>query len=150
LRRSLGDKTSIGNDPTRGNTSTNPSGGVGDQLVRDLAGDWVSGLLGNSLTRIIPLDVLRFEIGFGSVGISAKKKVVENIELLGDGEQTVRGYTLNARGVLQIPYHLRLIKVITDDRLTLQGGYLNKNFNDPAEPDVEDYQAKLVYRLFIP
>lgn len=151
LRRSLGDQTTIGNDPTRGNTSTNPSGGVGDQLVRDLAGDWVSDLLGNSLTRIIPFDVLRFEIGFGSVGISAKKKVFENIELLGDGEQTVRGYTLNARGVLQSPYHpVRFFKVITEDRLTLQGGYLNKNFNDPAEPDVEDYQAKLVYRLFIP
>lgn len=150
LRRSLGDQTSIGNDPTRGNTSTNPSGGVGDQLVRDLAGDWVSSLLGNSLTRIIPVDVLRFEIGFGSVGISAKKKVLENIEILGDGEQTVRGYTLNARAVLQIPKHLRALKVITDDRFTLQGGYLNKNFNDPAEPDVEDYQAKLVYRLFIP
>jgi len=34
--------------------------------------------------------------------------------------------------------------------LSLQGGYLNKNFNDPAEIDVEDYQGKLVYRLFIP
>ncbi|HTL39125.1 MAG TPA: translocation/assembly module TamB domain-containing protein [Kofleriaceae bacterium] len=148
LRRSLGD-TSLGNDPTRGNTSTNPSGGVGDQLVRDLAGDWVSGLLGNSLTRITRLDVLRFEIGFGSVGISAKKKLLENLNILADAEQTVRGNTLNLRGDLFIPRHLPW-KVITNDRLSLQGGYLNKNFNDPAEIDVEDYQGKLVYRLFIP
>jgi len=157
LRRSLGD-TSLGNDPTRGNTSTNPSGGVGDQLVRDLAGDWVSDLLGGSLTRFTRLDQLRFEIGFGTVGVTARKKLLENVQVLGDLEQTVRGNTVNVRGEVKIPKHL--LKVVTDrvapnapffdDNLSLQGGYLQKNFNDPAEIDVQDGQVKLVYRLFIP
>jgi hypothetical protein len=151
LRRSLGDQTFGTNDPTRGNTSTNPSGGVGDQLVRDLAGDWVSSLLGNSLTKFTRLDVLRFEIGFGSVGISAKKKALDNLDLLGDAEQTIRGYTLNVRGDLRTPWHpSHRLKVISDDRFSAQGGYLRKNFNDPAELDIDDWQAKLVYRLFIP
>ncbi|HSD90029.1 MAG TPA: translocation/assembly module TamB domain-containing protein, partial [Kofleriaceae bacterium] len=157
LRRSLGD-TSLGNDPTRGNTSTNPSGGVGDQLVRDLAGDWVSDLLRGSLTRFTRLDQLRFEIGFGTVGVTARKKLLENLQLLVDFEQTVRGNTVNARGELRIPKHP--LKILTDriaptapffnDSLSFQGGYLQKNFNDPAEIDVHDLQGKLVYRLFIP
>jgi len=32
----------------------------------------------------------------------------------------------------------------------LQGGYLNQNYYDPAEQDVEDFDIKLVYRVFIP
>ena len=59
--------------------------------MKDLAGDWVSSLFGDSLTHLTGLDVLRFEIGFGSVGLHAEKKATENIRLLGDAEQTIRG-----------------------------------------------------------
>ena len=149
LRRSLGDETTLGNDPTRGDISTNPSGGVGDQLVKDLAGDWVSQQLGNTLLGLTGLDVLRFEIGFGSVGVKAEKKAFENVKLLGDAEQTVRGSTINIRAEVKTPIHLPW-KVITDDQLTIQGGYLDKNYYDPAEPDIQDLQGKLVYRLVIP
>jgi hypothetical protein len=34
--------------------------------------------------------------------------------------------------------------------VTLQGIFLNKNFYDPAELDVEDIKGQLVYHLIIP
>ncbi|HEX5059735.1 MAG TPA: translocation/assembly module TamB domain-containing protein, partial [Kofleriaceae bacterium] len=139
LRRSLGDQA-IGTDPTHTETSTNPTGGVGDQLVKDLAGDWVSGLFGSSLTKFTGLDVLRFEVGFGSVGIRAEKKMLENLRAIFEYEQTVRGSTVNLHGEARTP--------LPD--LTLQGGYLNKNYDDPSDVDISDGNLKLVYRLFIP
>ncbi|NVB78252.1 MAG: hypothetical protein HOV81_07655 [Kofleriaceae bacterium] len=149
LRRSLGDETTLGTDPTRGDISTNPSGGIGDQLLKDLAGDFLSQQFGATLTRLSGLDVLRFEIGFGSVGLKAEKKAFENVKVLGDLEQTVRGNTLNIRAEVKTPIHVPW-KIISDDRLSLEGGYLDKNYYDPAEPDIQDVQGKLVYRLVIP
>jgi hypothetical protein len=149
LRRSLGDNT-LGSDPTRIDPSTNPTGGVGDQLVKDLAGDWVSSLLGSSLTRITGLDVLRFEVGFGSIGIYGEKNAFENMTLIGGYEQTVRGSTFRATAELKTPWHLPGWRIITNDRFSAQAGYLSKDFNDPAELDIKDAHVKLVYRLFIP
>jgi hypothetical protein len=140
LRRSLGDQN-LGGDPTRVDPTTNPSQGFVDQIVKDLAGDWVSGLLGSSLTKLTGLDVLRIEIGFGSIGFHVEKKILENAKLLGDAEQTIRGTTLKALAELKTPFEVRL-----------QGSYLNQNYNDPAEQDIRDYSVKLVYRyrVFIP
>jgi hypothetical protein len=138
LRRSLGDQQ-LGGDPTRADPTTNPSQGFADQIVKDLAGDWVSGLLGSSLTRLTGVDVLRIEIGFGSIRLHLEKKMLENARILGDAEQTIRGSTINARAELKTPFVV-----------SLQGGYLNKNYYDPAEQDIEDINLKLVYRLFIP
>jgi hypothetical protein len=157
LSRTLGDQ-SLGSNPTNVDPSTNPTTGFADQIVKDLAGDWVSGLIGSSLSRITGLDVLRFEIGFGTVGIHAEKKVIENIRLIGDAEQTTRGYTLNARAEVKtppvtpwvLPLWLNPWRSYTRDRTTLQGAVLKKEFNDPAEIDITDGQVKAVYRLFIP
>ena len=146
LRRSLGD-SSLGADPTRVDPTTNPSTGFADQIVKDLAGDWVAGLLGGSLTRLTSLDVLRFEIGFGSVGIYAEKKFLENIKLVGDVEQTVRGNTVNVKMIVRLPYHPL---AGSNDQLSLQGVFLDKNYSDPADQvlNIQDLQGKLVYRLF--
>jgi hypothetical protein len=143
LRRSLGDQ-SLGADPTRQDPSTNPTAGPADQIVKDVAGQWVSLLLGDSLKEISGLDVLRFEIGFGSVGVHGEKKLLENLKFLGDYETTLRGSTINVRGEFRSPVKLG------GSPITVQGGYLNKTFNSEAEQDVQDWQAKLVYRLFIP
>ena len=146
LRRSLGDQA-LGADPTRVDPTTNPSTGFADQIVRDLAGDWVSGLLGDSLGQIIGLDVLRIEIGFGSIGLRAEKKVLENVKLIGDTEQTIRGNTLSIRGELKTPW-----KVTSGSSgITLQGGRLVKNFIDPAEQDIVDTSGSLRFVwLFVP
>ncbi|HET7506692.1 MAG TPA: translocation/assembly module TamB domain-containing protein [Kofleriaceae bacterium] len=138
LRRSLGDQN-LGGDPTRADPTTNPSQGFADQIVKDLAGDWVSDLLGSSLTKLTGLDVLRIEIGFGSIGFHVEKKMLENARLLGDAEQTIRGTTIKAQAELKTPF-----------LISLQGGYLNQNYYDPAEQDIEDFNVKLVYRVFIP
>jgi hypothetical protein len=152
LSRTLGDQ-SLGANPTNIDPSTNPTTGFADQIVKDLAGDWVSGLIGSSLSRITGLDVLRFEIGFGTVGIHAEKKAIENIRLIGDAEQTTRGYTLNARAEVKMPPTWTIPhpwRLFTRDRTTVQGAVLKKEFNDPAEIDITDGQVKAVYRLFIP
>ena len=138
LRRSLGDQ-SLGGDPTRADPTTNPSQGFADQIVKDLAGDWVSDLLGSSLTKLRWLDVLRIEIGFGSIGFHVEKKMLENARVLGDAEQTIRGTIIKLRGELKTPFVI-----------SLQGGYLNQNYYDPAEQDIKDIDVKLVYRVFIP
>jgi TamB, inner membrane protein subunit of TAM complex len=138
LRRSLGDQN-VGGDPTRVDPTTNPSTGFADQIVKDLAGDWVSTLLGSSLTKLTGIDVLRIEIGFGSIGIHLEKKVVENAKVYGDAEQTIRGTTTKIRAQLNTPF-----------KVSLQGGYLNQNYYDPAEQDIVDINVKLVYRVFIP
>jgi hypothetical protein len=148
VRRSLGDQ-SLGADPTRVDPTTNPSTGFADQIVKDIAGDWVSGLIGDKLTKITRLDVLRFEIGFGDVGIYAVKNVAENIKVIGDFEQTIRGQTINVTGEFKTPWHLPW-HLLTNDQLTVQGVYLYKNYYDPAEEDIKDYRGQLVYRLFIP
>jgi hypothetical protein len=140
LRRSLGDQT-LGGDPTRADPTTNPSQGFADQIVKDLAGDWVSDLLGSSLTKLTGLDVLRIEIGFGSIGLHIEKKMLENARVLADGEQTIRGTTIKVAAELKTPF-----------QISLQGGYLNQDYYDPAEQDIKDYNVKLVYRyrVFIP
>ncbi|MGE5182584.1 MAG: translocation/assembly module TamB domain-containing protein, partial [Acidobacteriota bacterium] len=157
LRRSLGDQSIGVVNPTAGEVSTNPSGTFGDQLVKDLAGDWVSQLLGNSLLKIAPVDILRFELGFGSVGVHAEKKLLENIRLLGDAESTVRGYSLNVRGEIRTPYNSPIwfchrCRITPRDRLSVQGGFLDKIYSDPADQalNITDLQGKFVYRLFIP
>jgi hypothetical protein len=138
LRRSLGDQN-LGGDPTHADPTTNPSQGFADQIVKDLAGDWVSDLLGSSLTKLTGLDVLRIEIGFGSIGFHVEKKMLENAKLLGDAEQTIRGTTIKGQAELKTPFVI-----------SLQAGYLNQNYYDPAEQDIIDYNVKLVYRVFIP
>jgi hypothetical protein len=147
LRRSLGDQ-SLGSAPTIQQTSTNPSTGFADQIVKDVAGDWVSSLIGNKLTDITGIDVLRFELGFGSVLVHAEWKATENVRAIGEEELTIRGNTLNAR--VEVKTNLHFNRIVTDDRFSLQGGYLNKNYYDPAEQDIKDLQGKVVYRLFIP
>lgn len=138
IRTSIGD-SAVGNDPTRIDPTTNPSAGAADQLIKDFAGNWVSLLLGNSLEDLTGLDVLRFQVDFGSIGLRGEKKVFENVRSIFELEQTVRGSTVNARVEVRTPF-----------RVTLTGAYLNKNFDSEAEEDIRDRQLKLVYRFFIP
>lgn len=144
LRRSLGDQ-SLGADPQNIDPTTNPSQGFADQIVKDLAGDYVSGLLGDSLGKITNVDVLRIEIGFGSIGLRLEKRILENLRIIGDAEQTLRGATYSARVEARTPYRFR-----RGGRVSAQVGYLNKNFADPAELDIVDWSAKVVLPLFIP
>jgi hypothetical protein len=153
LRRSLGD-TAPGANPTAVDPSTNPSTGVGDELVKDLAGDWITGLLGPSIAKqLLNIDLtLRFEVGFGTVGLHAELKAYQNVSIVGEGEETIRGQNGNASLVLRTPWRLPWITTSPDNRLSVQGTALTKQYSDPADQaqNITDIQGKVVYRLFIP
>lgn len=136
LRASLGDDA-IGSDPTRIDTSTTDTT-LTDQLLKDIAGDWISSQIGDQLLKVIPLDVMRFYVTTGGIGFHGEKRLVENINLVGDAEQTVAGRTFNVRGELKTP-----------SRLSFQVGYLSKVFTDEAEEDVSDLQIKAVFRWLL-
>ena len=138
VRQSLGDSGPTA-DLNRIDPSTNPGAGAADQFIKDVAGDYVSALLGDSLTKYTGIDVLRLELGFGSFGFHGEQKLLENVRLVGDFEATTYGDSLNLHSEFRTP-----------QRITLQGAYLRKNYNDQAEQDIADFEAKLVYRLFIP
>ncbi|MEO8550066.1 MAG: translocation/assembly module TamB domain-containing protein, partial [Kofleriaceae bacterium] len=147
LRRTLGDQ-GVGSNPQIIETSTNPSAGFADQIVKDLAGDWVSDLLGTNLKEKFNLETLRFGLTFGSLWISARIKVVENLTLGFEGESTVRGYTYTPKLDFKTPWHL--LRRWTTDSIGVQGVYLNKNFSDPSEPDISDWRLQAAYHLIIP
>ena len=138
LRRSLGDEA-IGNDPTRIDPTTNPTGGATDQILKDVTGDWISSLVGDQLKELTHLDVFRVLFGVGSWSAHGEEKILENFNLIGEFEQTIRGRTINVHGEFRTPY-----------KINLQGGYLDKSYNDQIENDISDWQAKLVYRWFLP
>jgi len=149
LRRSLGDQA-IGTDPTKIDPSTNPSATVYDQAIKDLAGDWVSGLVGGTVTRATGLDVFRIELGVGTVGATIGKRLVEdNVSATGKYESTVRGQTIDLTVDWRMPYHAPFI---TGDKLSIQGRYFQKTYNDPADQllNIQDLRSGVVYRLFIP
>ncbi len=129
----------LGTDPNTIDPSTNPTDGAADQLLKDVAGDFISLLVADPLKDIEILDVARVEVGTGSIGFHGERKVTTNANVVGDVEQTVRGRTINVR-----------MEVQWTNGLTLQLGWLNKNYDDPAEEDVRDREAKVVYRWFLP
>lgn len=126
-------------DPNQIDPSTNPTDGAADQLLKDVAGDFISLLVADPLKDIEILDVARVEVGTGSIGFHGERKVATNANVVGDVEQTVRGRTINVR-----------MEIKWTNGLTLQLGWLNKDFDDPAEEDVTDREAKVVYRWFLP
>ncbi len=138
FRRQLGNDTVAG-DPTHIDPTTNPNDSYADQIIKDVAADFISLLVEDSLKDVSKLDVARLEIGTGSIGFHAEKKLLDNLTLFGDIEQTVRGRTIYVRGEYKTPV-----------KLILQGGWLQKSFDDAAEENIADPEVKLVYRLFIP
>jgi hypothetical protein len=146
LRRSIGDQA-IGADPTRLDPSGNQTSNPLDQVLRDFAGDTISLLVEDSLKEVSRLDVARPFATVGSWGFHGEKKLLENINVVGDYEQLYRGgRTINVRTELRTPY--RLMK--NGQPVSFQYNYLDKSFEDAAEDDISDHQVKLVYRFFIP
>ena len=135
--RNAGDPVTA--DPTQVDPSTNPTDSAADQILKDFAGDFISLLVADPLKDVEIFDVARVEVGTGSIGFHGERKVYSNTNVVGDLEQTVRGRTLNVR-----------MEIKSTFGLTLQLGLLNKDYDDPAEEDVTDREAKLVYRWFIP
>lgn len=135
FRRSLGNEV-IGADPTRIDPSTASSQGYTDELVRQLAGDVLTRGISDTLRGWSLFDVARIEFNLAAFGFHGEKRVFESVDLLGDVERTTRGLTLSGK------LELRPLR-----QLALQGSYLRKDYDDPAESDVIDFEAKVVGRM---
>src|SRR5690606_8067564 len=73
FRKVLGDEA-LGMEPGRVDPSTNPSEGLTDQIIKDLASDAISLLVEDKLRNLTALDVARLEIGTGSIGFHGEKE----------------------------------------------------------------------------
>jgi hypothetical protein len=137
LRKSLGDEAP-GVNPGRIDSSTSTSENVADQLLKDIAGDFISLLVEDTLRNLTTLDVARIEIGTGSIGFYGEKELADNVRVRGNFEQTGSGRTLDVRGEVQVT-----------DRASVEAGYLNKNYDEtvPIE-DVNDRRFRVVWRRY--
>jgi hypothetical protein len=131
----------LDSDQTRVDPSTNPTQGAADQILKDVAGDFISLLVADPLEAVDILDVARLEVGTGSIGFHGERRLVSNTNVIGDYEQTVRGRTVNVR-----------VEIKSTVGATVQFGWLDKQYDDPAEEDVRDLEGKVVYRYrwFVP
>jgi hypothetical protein len=136
LRKSLGDEAP-GADPGRLETAINTSDNAADQILKDVAGDFISLLVEDTLRNITNLDVARIEIGTGSIGFHGEKEITEKIRFTGDLEQTGTGRTIDVRGEVQL-----------SDRVSVEGGARSQVYSDPAEEDLTDYRFRAVYRRY--
>ncbi|HUH00990.1 MAG TPA: translocation/assembly module TamB domain-containing protein, partial [Kofleriaceae bacterium] len=134
LRQSLGDDP-IGRDPTRLDTGDGTSGTVYDEILKDLAGDFISLLIEDKLRDITKLDVARLEIGTTSVGFHAEKELFDNFRLTGDLQKNLRAFQWNARGELRM-----------SDGFSLEGEWLQLNQTDDAEEDKSEGRLRGVWR----
>lgn len=136
LRKSLGDEAP-GLAPGRFNPSTSTSENVADQLLKDIAGDFISLLVEDTLRNLTTLDVARIEIGTGSIGFYGEKELADNVRMSGNFEQTGSGRTVDVRGEVQV-----------SDRAAVETLYLNKDYDDPAEEDISDFRLRAVWRQY--
>lgn len=134
FRRGLGQPT-IGADPTRINPSTDESQGYFDELIRQGAGEVLGSTISEPLRDLSRLDVARIDFNLGSLGFHGEKRVTENGQVVGDLERTTAGSTVNAR----LEY-----RFLTE--LYGEGSYLAKDYDDTAERDITDWEAKVVWR----
>lgn len=137
LRKSLGDEAP-GINTGRIDPSTSTSENVADQLLKDLAGDFISLLVEDTLRNLTNLDVARIEIGTGSIGFSGEKVLADNARVSGNFEQTGSGRTVDVRGEVQI-----------SDEFAAEAGYLNKDYDEAVpEEDISDFRLRAVWRRY--
>jgi translocation and assembly module TamB len=138
FRKTLGDEAPV-RDPNRVAPSTNPTENFADELLKDLAGDFISLLIEDKLRNLTTLDVARLEIGTGSIGFHGEKELFKNLRFLGDLEQTLRGRTVDVRSQYRL-----------SDTISVEGEYLSKNFEEDSEEDISDLRLRAVLRYFVP
>ncbi|GAB4563289.1 MAG: hypothetical protein Tsb0020_12290 [Haliangiales bacterium] len=135
LRKTLGDE-SPGGDQAQVDPAVT-SDNAADQILKDVAGDFISLLVEDTLRNLTSLDVARIEIGTSSIGFHAEKEVTDKIRVTGDVEQSSTGRTIDVRGEVQL-----------SDKVSLEGGARTRSYTDPAEDSSTDYRFRAVYRRY--
>lgn len=142
-RRALGDEAIGGtgaNTSTAGTTTSSGSLVVADQLLKQLAGEYFSLLMEDSIKGVTKLDVVRIELGTSSLGTHIEKEFVPSLRGVADVERSVRGWSWDARGEYRL-----------NDTVSAEAGARAKNFDDAAEEDESEGRAELIWRrVFLP
>ncbi len=137
LRRQAGD-AGVGSDPTR-LQDQGAVGNVYDELVKDLAADFLSLIIEDRITRVTKLDVARIEIGTSSVGVHAEKELSRNFKFLGDLEKRMRAWHMQGGAQL---------RVNDDISIELEGN--RTDFDSETEEDRAEVRLRGVWRKSYP
>jgi autotransporter translocation and assembly factor TamB len=118
-------------------TTTQQGGGVviADQMLKQLAGDYFSLLVEDSIKGVTNLDVVRLQLGTQSLGVHLEKQIVPSLTGVLDAERALTGWSWDARGEYRL-----------NDSVTADGGVNAKRFDDEAEEDVTDKRVRLLWR----
>jgi autotransporter translocation and assembly factor TamB len=108
---------------------------IADQLLKQLAGEYFSLLMEDSIRNVTTLDVARLEIGAGSFGFHGEKELLPGLRAVGDIERSLRGWSWDARGEYRL-----------NDSVSLEGGGQQRNFDDEAEEDVSEARVRVIWR----
>ncbi len=136
----LGDQA-IGNRSGDFGTTSSPTGTIearlviADQLLKQLAGEYFSLLMEDSIRNVTTLDVARLEVGAGSLGFHGEKGLLPGLRAVGDVERSLRGWSWDLRGEYRL-----------NDSVSLEGGGQQRNFDDEAEQDVSESRIRVIWR----
>jgi len=104
---------------------------VADQLLKQLAGEYFSLLMEDSIKGVTKLDVVRVELGTSSLGTHIEKEFVPSLRGKADVERSLRGWSWDARGEYRL-----------NDTVSAEAGASAKNFDDASEEDESEGRAK--------
>ena len=142
-RKALGDEAIGGNSLNTSTAGTGTSSGnlvVADQLLKQLAGEYFSLLMEDSIKNVTQLDVVRIELGTSSLGTHIEKEVFPSLRGKADVERSLRGWSWDARGEYRL-----------NDTVSAEAGATAKNFDDASEEDESDKRVELMWRrVFLP
>ncbi|HKE15653.1 MAG TPA: translocation/assembly module TamB domain-containing protein, partial [Kofleriaceae bacterium] len=108
---------------------------IADQLLKQLAGEYFSLLMEDSIRNVTTLDVARLELGTGSIGFHWEKVLLPGLRAVGDVERSLRGWSWDARGEYRL-----------NDSVSLEGGGQQRRFDDEAEDDVSEGRIRVIWR----
>ncbi len=108
---------------------------IADQLLKQLAGEYFSLLMEDSIRNVTTLDVARLELGTGSIGFHWEKGLLPGLRAVGDVERSLRGWSWDARGEYRL-----------NDSVSLEGGGQQRKFDDEAEEDVSEGRIRVIWR----
>jgi hypothetical protein len=108
---------------------------IADQLLKQLAGEYLTLLMEDSIRNVTTLDVARVEVGAGSLSFHGEKEFLPGLRGVGDVERSLRGWSWDLRGEYRL-----------NDTVSLEGGGQQKHFDEQAEEDVSEGRIRVIWR----
>ena len=140
-RQALLGEEPIGKGPGQISTADSAAGTIearlviADQLLKQLAGEYLTLLVEDSIRNVTTLDVARLEVGAGSLAFHGEKELLPGLRAVGDVERSLRGWSWDARGQYRL-----------NDSVSVEGGAQQKRFDEEAEEDVSEVRLRMIWR----